>query len=103
MKPKNPAVMTTEFQEQVPDGPYPYPGPARPRGADMPEWRQEALLRSAQSGDLAQPWREAPVPNQDRSRQSIEDAEDVRALRGGLPDSSDEMPAVAVEQKPFKL
>jgi hypothetical protein len=65
----------------------------------------ERLSRQGLSGPLGNPY--GPYPNGPQSQESYEEQvkreEEIRAVRGGLPDSSPEMPPQATSSKPFKF
>lgn len=64
---------------------------------------RERLVQDAQSGYLAQPYEPLGPKSPAEQEQCLSDRELVRGFRGGLPDSSEEMPPKAVEHTPFRF
>lgn len=73
-----------------------------------PDWDERAkcvsLNKAGLSGPLGAPYMHpiGPQSQADYDRH-VQQQDEIRAQRGGLPDSSPEMPPKAVSSKPFKL
>ena len=120
--------MPTERNYTMPDAPVLFEGdypPATPPGQVKKqlesEWEEEMaehyrsvefqaargererLLRDDMSGYLAKPYESLGPKSPAEQEQCMSDAELVRGFHGGLPDSSEEMPAEAVEHTPMRF
>ena len=67
-------------------------------------YEAERLSKANLSGPLGAPYMHPDGPqSEERYAEHLEQQEKIRACKGGLPDSSLEMPPKAVGSKPFKF